>query len=106
VARADPDGYTLLIHASSLIINPVLFAKVFYDVEKDFIPLVDIADAPTMFAASLAVGAKSHAEFADAAKRNGRFSYSHAGLGTVSHLTAEIYKKHAGFDMAAACLCT
>ena len=100
-ARSDPDGYSVLIIASSLVINPMLFAKVPYDVEKDFLPLVDLADTPTGFACGLSLGVKTLGEFIALAKGNTRLSYSHPGFGTVSHLTAEYFKNISGVEMAA-----
>ena len=100
-ARSDPDGYTVLVVASNLVTNPILFAKVPYDVEQDFLPLADLADTPSAFAARKDLGARSLAEMIDLARRSGRFSYAHSGFGTVSHLTAEFLKQQAGLDMAA-----
>ena len=100
-ARSEPDGYTVLVVASSLVINPLLFAKVPYDVERDFLPLVDLADTPTGFAVNPKLGTKTLADFIALAKGGARLNYSHPGFGTVSHLTAEYFKARSGIEMAA-----
>ena len=100
VARADPDGYTVLIAASNLVINPILSAKVPFDIEKDFLPLVDIADTPGSFSTRPDLGVKTLSDFVELAKK-GKFSYAHAGFGTVAHLSAEYFKQKTGIDMAA-----
>ncbi len=101
VARADPDGYTVLIAASNLVINPILSTKVPFDIEKDFLPLVDIADTPGTFSTRPDLGVKTISDFIELAKRRGKFSYAHAGFGTVAHLSAEYFKVKTGIDMAA-----
>lgn len=101
VARADPDGYTVLIAASNLVINPILSSKVPFDVEKDFLPLVDIADTPGTFSTRPDLGVKTLSDFIELARKSKKFSYAHAGFGTVAHLSAEYFKQKAGIDMAA-----
>ena len=49
-ARSDPDGYTILLTSNTIVINPLLYKSVPYDLEKDFEPLVDLAGSPTAFA--------------------------------------------------------
>lgn len=100
-ARSDPDGYTILVTSNTITINPVLMTSVPYDLDKDFIPLVDIAGSPTGFAVQPTLGPKTLAEFIAAAKASGKFSYSHAGFGTPAHLAGEFLKARAGIDMAA-----
>ena len=100
-ARAEPDGYTILVTSNTITINPVLMTSVPYDLDKDFIPLVDIAGSPTGFAVQPTLGPKTLAEFITAAKASGKFSYSHAGFGTPAHLAGEFLKARAGIDMAA-----
>ena len=101
VARADPDGYTVLIAASNLVINPILSTKIPFDIEKDFLPLVDIADTPGTFSTRPDLGVKTLSDFVELAKKSSKFSYSHAGFGTVAHLSAEYFKQKTGIDMAA-----
>ena len=101
-ARADPDGYTVLVTSNTLVINPLLFTNVPYDIERDFTPLVDLAGSPTGFAVLPKLGPKTLAELVALAKQPGNtFSYSHAGYGTPAHLAGELFKARAGIDMAA-----
>ena len=100
-ARAEPDGYTVVVQASSFVTNTLLFAKVPYNIDTDFSPVIDIADTPTAFAVHPKLGVKSLKEFAAAAREKGNFNFSHPGFGTVSHLTGELFKIRAGVGMAA-----
>jgi tripartite-type tricarboxylate transporter receptor subunit TctC len=99
-ARAEPDGYTILVAASNFIINPILFAKVPYDPVADFIPLVELAETPTAFAVRPQLGPKNLKELVEIAKSKS-FSYSHPGFGTVSHMAGEFLKSRAGVNMVA-----
>jgi tripartite-type tricarboxylate transporter receptor subunit TctC len=102
VARADPDGYTVLCTSSTFVINPMLYASVPYDPIKDFLPLADLAGSPTAFAVQPSLGVTTLAEFvAFAKKRSGKLSYSHSGFATPAHLAGEFFKIRAGIDMTA-----
>jgi len=102
VARADPDGYTVLCTSSTFVINPMLYASVAYDPVKDFLPVVDLAGSPTVFAVQPSLGVKNLAEFVDyAKKRKGQLSYAHSGFATPAHLAGEFFKVRAGIDMTA-----
>jgi len=102
VARADPDGYTVLCTSSTFVINPMLYASVPYDPVKDFLPIVDLAGSPTVFAVQPSLGVKTLAEFVDyAKKRKGQLSYAHSGFATPAHLAGEFFKVRAGIDMTA-----
>ena len=99
-ARATPDGYTVLITSNTIVINPLLYKSVPYDLENDFIPLVDIAGSPTAYTVNPKSGITSVAEFVDyAKKKNGALSYSSAGFATPAHLAGEFFKSRAGFEM-------
>jgi len=99
-ARATPDGYTVLITSNTIVINPLLYKSVPYDLENDFIPLVDIAGSPTAYTVNPKSGIKSVAEFVDyAKKKNGALSYSSAGFATPAHLAGEFFKSRAGIEM-------
>jgi len=101
-ARAEPDGYTVLVTSSTLVINPMLYASVPYDPVKDFLPLVDLAGSPTAFAVQPGLGVNTLAEFVALAKQKaGKLNYSHSGFATPAHLAAEFFKIRAGIDMAA-----
>ena len=99
-ARAAPDGYTVLITSNTIVINPLLYKTVPYELENDFIPLVDIAGSPTAYTVNPKSGIKSVAEFVDyAKKKNGALSYSSAGFATPAHLAGEFFKSRAGIEM-------
>jgi tripartite-type tricarboxylate transporter receptor subunit TctC len=99
-ARAEPDGYTVLVTSSTLVINPMLYASVPYDAVKDFTPLVDLAGSPTAFAVLPKLGVNNIADFVALAKqRAGKMSYSHSGFATPAHLAGEFFKIKAGIDM-------
>ena len=100
-ARAEPDGYTILITSNTIMINPLLYKSMPYDLEKDFIPLADMAGSPTAFAVNPKSGIKTVAEFVAFAKdKKGAVNYGHAGFATPSHLAGEFFKNRAGIEMA------
>jgi tripartite-type tricarboxylate transporter receptor subunit TctC len=100
-ARVDADGYTVLITSNTIMINPLLYKTVPYDLEKDFSPLVDMAGSPTAYTVNPKSGIKTVAEFVAFAKdKKGAVNYGHAGFATPSHLAGEFFKNRAGFDMA------
>ncbi len=102
VARADPDGYTVLCTSSTFVINPMLYASVPYDPIKDFLPVADLAGSPTAFAVQPSLGVKTLAEFVQYAKdRKGQLSYAHSGFATPAHLAGEFFKLRADIDMTA-----
>ncbi|HMN84116.1 MAG TPA: tripartite tricarboxylate transporter substrate binding protein [Burkholderiaceae bacterium] len=98
VAKAAPDGYTLLLATSSThSIGPVLNPKMPYDAIRDFTPIINVAEAPSV----LVVGASSPA--ADARGlitllkgAPGRYNFGSSGIGTYPHLAAEMFKWRAG----------
>lgn len=99
-ARSDPDGYTILLTSNTIVINPLLYKSVPYDLEKDFEPLVDLAGSPTAFAVNPKSGIKSVAEFVALAKeKKGALNYGSAGFATPSHLAGEFFKNRAGIEM-------
>jgi tripartite-type tricarboxylate transporter receptor subunit TctC len=99
-ARAEPDGYTVLVTSNTLVINPMLFLNVQYDPVKDFRALVDIAGSPTAYAVQPSLGVNTVAEFVALAKqRAGSINYGHAGHGTPAHLAGEFFKRRGGFEM-------
>src|SRR5262245_33384724 len=100
VARADPDGYTVLVTSNTIMINPLLYKSVPYDLEKDFIPLADMAGSPTAFAVNPKSGMKTVADFVAFAKeKKGAVNYGSAGFATPSHLAGEFFKNRAGIEM-------
>jgi tripartite-type tricarboxylate transporter receptor subunit TctC len=100
VAKATPDGYTLLIIQPSLTINPNVFKKLPYDVARDFAPISLVVDAAQMLSVSQSVAAKSAKELIALAKsKPGQLTFGSPGFGTSPHLTAELFKLKGGVDM-------
>lgn len=100
-ARATADGYTLLLNSSSpLSIGPHLVRKPAYDPLRDFAPVILVASAPNVLVIHPSVPARSVKELiALAKKRPGELNYASNGAGTLSHLTAELFKQRGGIDM-------
>jgi tripartite-type tricarboxylate transporter receptor subunit TctC len=98
-ARAEPDGYTLLITTSAFVINPSLYKKIPFDPIKDFAPISDLAISPQML--SVMPGyVNTLAEFIAKAKAvPGTLNYSSPGVGTQAQLTVELLKLRAGIDI-------
>ena len=100
VAHADPDGYTLLIHSSALVVNPGLYKQVPYDPYKDFAPIAELGTSANVFLADPKSGITSIADLVTRAKKDpGTISYSSAGIGTTPHLSGEMLKLAAGIDL-------
>jgi tripartite-type tricarboxylate transporter receptor subunit TctC len=93
VARAAPDGYTILLNTLPFVVNPSLYKKLPYDTVKDFAPVSLMASSPFVLVVHPSVPAKSVAEFVALAKRQpGKLNYSSAGIGTNLHVAAELFK--------------
>jgi tripartite-type tricarboxylate transporter receptor subunit TctC len=100
VARAPADGYTLLVVASTLALNSVLYKKVPYDPVRDFAPITLAATAPNVLVVSPGLPVKSLPEFIALAKaKPGALSYGTPGIGTSPHLSMELLKSMAGIDL-------
>jgi tripartite-type tricarboxylate transporter receptor subunit TctC len=101
VARADPDGYTLLVAAGSIIVlNPMLYKKLSYDPLRDFRMLALVTDLPVVMEAHPSVPAKTVADFVAYAKQNpGKLNFGSAGTGGTIHLAGEMFKQMAGIEM-------
>jgi tripartite-type tricarboxylate transporter receptor subunit TctC len=101
VARAEPDGYTLLVAAGSIIVlNPLLYKKLSYDPARDFRMLALVTDFPVMMEIHPSVPAKSVAEFVAYARQNpGKLNFGSAGTGGTIHLAGEMFKRMAGVEM-------
>jgi tripartite-type tricarboxylate transporter receptor subunit TctC len=100
VARARPDGYTLLIATSTtLAINKTLYKKLPYDPVKDFTPIALVAGVPFALIVNPSIPAKTLAEFIAYAKSKPGLAYGSAGNGSPQHLGAEMLKTAAGIDI-------
>ena len=101
VARAPADGYTLLIVANGMAVNPALYGKLGYDPVKDFAPVSLLAVVPNVLVANKAkTPAKTVAEVIASAKaRPGKYTYASAGNGTSIHLAGELFTSMAQVDL-------
>lgn len=91
VAKAQGDGYTLLLTISSLVQNAILHPKVPYDVFKDYAPVTRVAHTPLAYMVNAQSPYRSVAEFVNAARaRPGELSYGSYGLGTTAHIYYEM----------------
>ena len=100
VAKSAPDGYTLLITASTVTTNPYFIAKMPFDVQKDLAPISMIARQEFFLVVTNSLPVTSVGELIAHAKANpGKLSYSTAGIGTPQHLGAELLKSVSRIDM-------
>jgi tripartite-type tricarboxylate transporter receptor subunit TctC len=100
VARAAPDGYTLLFVPSTLALNSVMYKKVSYDPVRDFAPITLAAAANNVLVINPTIPAKSLVEFITLAKKNpGQLTYGTPGIGTSPHMSMELLKSLAGIDL-------
>jgi len=100
VAKAEPDGYTLLIATSSLAINPSLYPNAGYDPRKDFAPIGLIASSSNIVLVHPSVPARSIAELIALAKQqDGQLTFASTGTGSSVHLAAELFAGMAGVKL-------
>jgi len=101
VAKAAPDGYTLLLgYTGTLAIGPSLYPNVGYDPRKDFAPIGRIGTAPNTLVVHPSFPAKTVGELVSYAKANpGKVNYGSAGVGTVSHVCGEYFATAAGIKL-------
>jgi len=100
VAKAAPDGYTVLVSITAMIQSPALYAKVPYDVLRDFAPVSQLATSSDLFIVPASSPAKTLAEFIALAKsRPGKLNYGTYGNGTSSHMHGELLKMAAGIQL-------
>jgi len=93
VARADGDGYTLLLATSAFAVNPGLYETLPYDPFKDFAPITELGTTPNIIVVSPKLGINSIAElFARAKAKPDELNYASPGAGTTPHLSAELLK--------------
>lgn len=99
-ARAVPDGYTFLLGQFTLSVNPYLYKGLRYSVEKDFVPVVHIANAPTVLVVPTTSPLKDVPGLVSAIKaKPGKYNFGSGGAGTPVHLAGELFKLQTGGDI-------
>jgi len=97
VARADPDGYTLLINSSAHSAIPAIFPNVPYDAARDFAAVASLGSSPNVTVVAPDKGFKTLKELVAAAKsKSGGLTYATAGVGSATHLSTERFRVSAG----------
>ena len=100
VARATPDGYTLMVADTPFVVNPFVFAKVPYDPVRDFTPIQLVGSSPLILVVTASSPAKTLQEFITLAKAQpGKITIASAGTGASSHVVAELFKIRAGVNL-------
>ena len=100
-AKANPDGYTLVLVATAHALNPGLVSKLPYDAIKDFSPITMAVESPLVFLVPPSLGVKAIGEFIALAKSQpGRITYGSSGQGTSGHLATELLQIRTGISMA------
>jgi tripartite-type tricarboxylate transporter receptor subunit TctC len=100
VAKADPDGYTILLHSSSLSSQVVLHKSLPYDAIRDFAPVAMFGIQPSVLVAAPSKGFKTVADLVTAAKaKPGALNFASAGIGSASHMAAERLRIASGIDV-------
>jgi tripartite-type tricarboxylate transporter receptor subunit TctC len=99
VAKADPDGYTLLLTASLHVVNPFLYKSVPFDVVKDFTPVTLIAKGPLIVSTTPSVPANNLKDFFDLVRKDPqKYTFGTTSIGSASHLVIELLKREASVD--------
>ena len=100
VAKAAPDGLTIVVGTvGTHAINGALYAKMPYDMVKDFAPVTLLATTPNLLVINNDVPARNLAEFIALGKREGKMTFASSGSGTSIHVSGELFKTMTGIDM-------
>ena len=100
VAKAAPDGHTIVVGTvGTHSINGALYAKMPYDMVKDFAPVTLLATTPNMLVVNNEVPAKNLKEFIALGKKEGKMTFASSGSGTSIHVSGELFKTMTGIDM-------
>jgi tripartite-type tricarboxylate transporter receptor subunit TctC len=99
VAKAAPDGYTLLVHSAGHVANPAIYPDLPYDTLRDFSGVTPLASLPNVLVVAPAKGYKGLQDLVDRARSNpGVLNYATAGHGSATHMNTEIFRMSARFD--------
>ena len=99
VARAEPDGYTVLIHSSGHVLNPAIYPNLPYDTLRDLTGVTPLAAMPNVLVVAPARGWKTVSDLVAAAKaKPGQLNYASAGIGSATHMNAEKFRLQAGIE--------
>lgn len=99
VAKSEPDGYTVLVHSSAHALNPALYSNPGYDTLKDLTGVTTLAAIPNVLVVHPNKGWKTQADLIAAVRaKPGTFNYASAGVGSGTHLNAEIFRLQSGID--------
>ena len=100
LAKAPPDGYTVILSSVALTVNPAMHSKLPYDPVKDFTPISLVAKYPMMLVVNPKIPVHSVRELIAFLKaRPGQINFSSTGIGTIQHLAGELFKSVTGVDM-------
>ena len=94
-AKAPADGYTLFMGGAHHVVAPSMYPRLDYDIEKDFVPLIQLASVPQVLVVnSKRANTGSYKEFIELIRKNpGKLDYASAGAGSVHHLAGELFKQ-------------
>ena len=93
VTKSPPDGYTILLTASPVVFNPLIYEGLSWDPYRDLVPIANLTDGFLALVVGNGVPASNVKEFVDLLKKNpGKYSYASPGIGTPQHLSGELFK--------------
>ncbi len=100
VAKAAPDGYTLLVHSAGHAYNPSIYSSLPFDTQKDFVEIAALGGQPNVLVVAKSTGLRTIAELiAQAREKPGTLTYASAGTGSGTHINGEKFRIQAGIDV-------